>query len=338
MIDLLVVGGGPAGLATALHAARAGLDVQVWEPRAAPVDKACGEGLMPTAVAALAELGVDPAGADLTGIRYVAGARSASAPFRSGLGRGVRRTTLHAALHSAALAAAVPVRPQRFSTLTQDEESVTVDGVRARYVVGADGLHSAVRAAAGLGARPAGLRRYGQRRHARVAPWTDRVEVHWGPSAEAYVTPLGSGEVGVALLTTRRAPFAHLLTEFPELSERLAGAQMSPTLGAGPMLQRTRARTAGRVLLVGDAAGYVDALTGEGIALALAQAREAVAACAAGDPVSYEGAWRRVSRRYRLLTHALVLPTQLPAARNRLVPLAAAFPRVFAGAVDALGG
>jgi flavin-dependent dehydrogenase len=67
--DLLIVGGGPAGLATALHAARVGLDVTVWEQRPGVVDKACGEGLMPGAVAALQDLGVRPPGEPLNGIR-----------------------------------------------------------------------------------------------------------------------------------------------------------------------------------------------------------------------------------------------------------------------------
>lgn len=337
MIDLLVVGGGPAGLATALYAARAGLDVQVWEPRPAPIDKACGEGLMPAAVAALADLGVDPPGVELTGIRYLDGERSVSAPFRAGPGRGVRRTVLHAALHEATLEAGIEVMPRQLTEFSQDDDGVTVDGVRAGFLVGADGLHSTVRRRCGLQAPPARLRRYGQRRHLTTAPWSDRVEVHWGRHSEAYVTPVAADCVGLALLTDRRVPFDELVREFPSLTRRLDGCEASPVAGAGPLRQRTRARTAGRVLLVGDAAGYVDALTGEGIALALAQAREAVRACAAGSPTAYEISWRQVSRRYRWLTLGLVNATRVPAVRGRLVPVATRMPSVFAAAVNALG-
>ena len=141
-VDLLVAGGGPAGLATALHAARAGLSVTVLEQRADVIDKACGEGLMPGALAALRDLGVDPAGHPLTGIAYCAGGRRAETAFRSGAGRGVRRTVLHAALREAVDDAGVAVEQARVDDVTQDADGVTVDGRRARYLVAADGLHS----------------------------------------------------------------------------------------------------------------------------------------------------------------------------------------------------
>src|SRR6187431_2241863 len=107
--DLVVVGGGPVGLAAALYAVRSGLTVVVLEPREGAIDKACGEGLMPGGVHALAALGVNPVGCDLVGIRYVCGGRQAEADFSGGWGRGVRRTELHTALRSAAAAAGVEV-------------------------------------------------------------------------------------------------------------------------------------------------------------------------------------------------------------------------------------
>ena len=98
MIDVLIAGGGPAGLATAIRCAQAGLEVTVAEPRAGPIDKACGEGLMPAAVAGLDAIGVDPGGRPLRGIRYLDERHQADGLFRGGPGLGVRRTELHAAL------------------------------------------------------------------------------------------------------------------------------------------------------------------------------------------------------------------------------------------------
>jgi len=336
-VDLLVAGGGPAGLVTALHAARADLDVEVWEPRGGTVDKACGEGLMPGALAELHRLGVDPAGHALRGIRYTAGTTSVDAAFRRGPGRGIRRTTLHDALREAALGAGARIVPRRVGAFTQDDTGVLVDGVRAAYLVGADGLHSSVRRAAGLGLPAAPRPRFGLRQHFRVAPWSDLVEVHWAAHAEGYVTPVAPDVVGVAVLAATGGGYDERLRQLPELADRLRGAEpLSEVRGAGPLRQRVRRRVAGRVVLVGDAAGYVDALTGEGLALAFAQARAAVAAMVDDDPGRYERDYLRVTRRYRWLTTALLTATRPAVGRRVLVPAARLLPGVFARSVDAL--
>ncbi len=340
MRDLVVVGGGPVGLVTALYAARAGLDVEVREKRAGVIDKACGEGLMPGAVAALTDLGVSLHGRALTGIRYVDGPREAEALFRHGPGLGVRRTTLHAALLDAVAAVGVAVRTVAVHEVVDRGDHVLVDGEPAAYVVAADGLHSPLRRQLGLQATPrrlrGGLRRYGLRTHVTTEPWSDRVEVHWSPRGEAYVTPVADRLVGVAVLSAAPTDLPTLLADFPALRERLDGLPSTAVRGAGPLRQRSTRRVSGRTLLVGDAAGYVDALTGEGISVGLAQARAAVDALVAHDPAAYEAAWRRIGRRQHLLTAGLVTATRLPVVRRRVVGAADRLPSVFGMAVDQL--
>jgi flavin-dependent dehydrogenase len=336
MRDLLVVGGGPVGLAAALHAADAGLDVVVREPRRGVIDKACGEGLMPGAVEALDALGVRPAGRPLHGIRYVAGDRSAVADFGRGPGLGVRRTVLHESLQAAAERAGVSIDHRAVRTLEVRDDRVVVDGEPVRHVIGADGLHSTVRRLAGLDADRHPSRRFGLRAHVQAEPWTPYVEVHWAPDAEAYLTPVADDQVGLAVLTASPRPLPDLLRGFPALLERLGAAPLSRALGAGPLRQRSRHRVRGRVLLVGDAAGYVDALTGEGIAGGLAQARAAVDAIVAGSPRAYERTWRRLTWRHDLLTGGLLTATRSRRVRSALVPAAARVPWLFEAAVNQL--
>ncbi|WP_248961520.1 NAD(P)/FAD-dependent oxidoreductase [Sphaerisporangium perillae] len=336
MIDVLVAGGGPAGLATAIHAALAGMEAVVVEPRSAPVDKACGEGLMPTGASALRSLGVRVEGWPLRGIRYLDERHRAQAEFREGPGLGVRRTRLHAALAERAAEVGVKVVHGRVEGVRQHPDSVEAAGMRARWLVAADGLHSPLRGRLGLEVASRGPRRYGLRRHYQIAPWTDFVEVYWAARGEAYVTPVGPDLVGVAVLSSERRGYDEHLAQFPALLARLEGPAATSVRGAGPLRQRVRARVTGRVLLVGDAAGYMDALTGEGVSLGLLSARALVGCLRAGRPEAYERAWRRLSLRHRLLTGALLAARRRTASARLIVPAARRLPAVFTATVNAL--
>ncbi|GAA4092394.1 NAD(P)/FAD-dependent oxidoreductase [Nonomuraea soli] len=336
MIDLLVAGGGPAGLATAIHAALAGLRAVVVEPRAAPVDKACGEGLMPGGVAALRAMGVTLQGHPLAGIDYIGPTARVRADFAHTRGLGVRRTALHAALAERAADLGVPVIAAKLDDLRQDEHGVEAAGLRARWLVAADGLHSPIRARLRLGLPDRRPSRYGLRRHFHVAPWSDHVEVHWSAAGEAYVTPVSDDLVGVAILSTRRMSYDDHLAAFPTLLPKLTGEPATAVRGAGPLRQRVRARVAGRVLLVGDAAGYTDALTGEGLCLAV-RCAQALVGCLVEDRAGdYEHAWRRLSRTHRLLTGALLEAARRQSTARLVVPAAARLPWLFTAVVRAL--
>jgi flavin-dependent dehydrogenase len=332
---LLVVGGGPAGLAAALAAQQHGIAPLVLERQRPPIDKACGEGIMPDGVDALRALGVEPPGVDFRGIRYVDEANTAEAPFPGGPGRGVRRTALHAAMAAAVERVGIEVRwaTKVESVSLAGEVRTERETLRAEWVIGADGLLSHVRGWAGLAGKPPRRRRFGVRRHFRRAPWSDLVEVHWRDGVEAYVTPVAADEVGVAMLWNKepgrgddRAAghesdgFAALLGRFPEVRAQLAGApETSRDRGAGPFRQRARGVVRGRVVLIGDAAGYLDAITGEGLGLSFQQAHALGAALASGDLASYARTCRRLARLSDTLTHALLFCERRPWLRRRLV-------------------
>jgi flavin-dependent dehydrogenase len=219
----------------------------------------------------------------------------------------------------------------RVEGLLEDGLATGGGRLRARWIIGADGLHSQVRRWAGLAARPGRHRRYGVRRHYRMAPWSREVEVHWSDDAEAYVTPVAADEVGVALLWRGAAAgFDPLLDRFPRLRERLAGvARSSRDRGAGPFHQRVRGLFRGRVVLVGDASGYLDPVTGEGLGIAFRQAIALGEALQAGNLRSYATAHRRLVRGPARLTALLLQVERRPWLRRRVIRALADDPDLF---------
>jgi flavin-dependent dehydrogenase len=343
-VDYAIVGGGPAGLAVAIFAALAGRRAVVIERGHGPVDKACGEGLMPPGVSWLGSMGVElppDAGRSFRGIRYVDGPVTAEAEFVDGPGLGIRRTVLWSAMARRAAELGVQLalgsEARHFTARADHVLLETSHGpVCARWLVGADGLHSRVREASGVAVRTGRRRRFGLRRHFRVAPWSDLVEVHWADGIEAYVTPVGPLCIGIAFLWSAAAGssgnYDAFLARFPALRARLGSAIDSPETparGAGPFAVDVASVARERVLLVGDASGYVDAITGEGLSLAFASAAALVAATGADDPRDYERAWTRLRRQHVALTRLVLWMADRPRLRRRVIRALSESPRAF---------
>lgn len=333
--DVFIVGGGPAGLATAIAARQEGLQASVADCGIPPLDKSCGEGLMPHGVAALRELGIEIGpkdGVPFRGIRFIDHELSAQADFPGDWGRGVRRTKLHKLLFDRACQVGVEMH---WGTRVQFGEAGNVyanrDAVRSRWIVGADGQNSRVRKWAGLRAKFEGAPRYGFRRHYRVAPWSEQVEVHWNSRSEIYVTPTGAKDVCVAVLT--RGPQLRIdeaLRGFPEIANRLAGAETSSKERGGACVSRSLEDVwRGRVLLVGDASCTVDAITGDGLSLAMQQAVSMAKALAKDDPAAYKQEHRRIVWLPMVMSRMMLTLAKRRWMRRRAIRRLAAHPGLF---------
>ncbi len=333
--DVFVVGGGPAGLAAAIAARQRGFDVVVADVARPPIDKACGEGLMPESIHALRDLGVtfEPEQSfNFRGVRFVEGSVSVEANFPGACGIGIRRTCLHRVLVDRASELGVSLLwGSRVTGISKD--AVLVDGntFQCRWIVGADGQKSRVRAWAGLDRARHESIRYGFRRHYQMPPWTDHVEVHWGMGCQVYVTPVGPREVSVALLSSdARVRLDGALSQFPELNRRLADAPISSSeRGAVTASRRLNDVVRGNTLLVGDASGSVDAITGEGLCLSFRQALALADALSSGDPNNYRAEHRRLAQRPILMSRMLLSLDRFPKLRRRVLRTLAARPAVF---------
>jgi flavin-dependent dehydrogenase len=335
--DVCVAGGGPAGLATAIACAQRGLLVTVVDAARPPLDKACGEGLMPNALNALAALGVRVDSAEtapFAGIRFIGTDKRAEACFTRGTGYGIRRTVLHDLLRVRAEELGVQMDwGTRITGLEGDVLALDARRIRARCIVGADGLQSRIRHWAGLDHGRVLSRRIGLRRHYGVAPWTRFVEVYWGDHAQAYVTPVGPEQVCVVitLAAKRSASFEDALRELPELQERLAGAPCtSAARGAVTLGRRLNQRTRGPVALVGDASGSVDSITGEGLSIGFHQATALVDAIVANDLSRYEQASREISRVPLFMSQTMLLLDRSALLRRHTLAAFARSPQLFA--------
>ncbi len=396
-VDVVVVGAGPAGAATALLLARAGHDVLLLDRAAFPRAKPCGDCLSAGAEAVLARLGVRPeveaaAPARLAGWRihapaghFFEGSFPRAGAAAAGGALALPRERLDAILAGAATRAGAPLRQGAHVTALEGASAAAplllarmASGeelrVRARLLVGADGLRSTVARRLGLIHRSPRLRTLSLTAHVLGVRWGDvpgdagpaRGEMHVADGACAGLAPVVPGadapcnftlvvdaaRFGSAARSDPEGFFRRTLTRFPALRGRVERLAFLPHAGgrtllaSGPFDWATRAVTAPGVALVGDAAGYYDPFTGQGIYQALVcaelRAHEADAALRApGRPGVGGGALllrEYARRRARLLRGARLLQRLIEAvlARPRLADAALARLRRSPAAADTL--
>lgn len=349
--DVLVIGAGPAGIAAAIAASLHGLRAMVLDGRKPPIDKACGEGLLPLAVSSLRCLGIpirSPAAIPFVGIRFSDGESSASAPISSGEAFGLRRTQLQQILIERAGEVGVSFQWAAPVTSLEYLGAYAADPVAAirpkiaarvgsrsiscRWLIGADGQNSLVRKWAGLDPRRPFRSRFGFRRHYCVAPWTNYVEAHWGRRSQMILTPTGPDEICISFMTSRpQFRIERALVEFPEVAARLRGADSSSAeVGSLTALGRARAATRGNVALVGDASCTVDGVSGQGLALAFQEAVALGEALAAEDLRLYEESHRRITQGAMRMARLLLLMDRSAWIRRKALRLFESNPALFA--------
>lgn len=333
--DLFVVGGGPAGLAAAIAARRSGFAVTLADAALPPIDKACGEGIMPDGLAALSELGVTlPASQTFAfrGIRFLDSENSVEARFPDGYGMGIRRTVFHQVLVEHAARSGVSMLwGSRVTGLSENRVCVNEREVSCRWVVGADGINSRTRSWVGLDRESRNSFRYGFRRHYMTKPWSDFVEVHWTAKGQLYITPVSGQEVCVAMVTRdRNVRVEDAIAECPTVPAALRHATSSTReQGSLSASLRLKAVARGSSALIGEASGSVDSVTGEGMSLAFRQALELAKALREGDLSQYQSAHQKLMRLPTMMADLMLLMDRRHILRRRALSAFARKPELF---------
>lgn len=279
--DVLIVGGSVAGSALAIHLGRRGLRTIICDKARFPRRKACGEGLLPHGARELKSLGLgDPPGVRVSGIRYIgpSGGSATGGFSESGLGPGyvVHRDVFdHWLLKHARATSGVEIRRLEIDRFSTDPEGVEAGGIRAKIIVGADGLRSIFHRQGPFRRTHPRRRRVGMSMVIRGYPVGQTVDVYLGRTGEAYVGPSGPGEASLAVLLEHGTSLRDFLKEIPALRDVEIARR---PIGASPLGSRVTPTVHGRIVLIGDAAGAVDPVSGEGMSLALVTARVAAEA------------------------------------------------------------
>ncbi len=333
--DVVIIGAGPAGIATAIAARLKGLRTLVLDSRTPPIDKPCGEGLLPHGVAALRTLGIhldSSVAVPFRGIRFADEESSACSEFPEGSGFALRRIRLHQLLVERANEAGVIFHwGTRVTGLNLRHVDAGGTHIPYKWLVGADGQNSTVRKWARLGPLRARGKRFGFRRHFHVKAWPNLVDVYWGENCQMLTTPTDAREICVSVLS--RDPSLRIglaLPLFPALAAKLQGATpTSKESGNMTTLNRLPSVTRGRVTMVGDESGSVDAITGHGLSLAFQQALSLAEAFERGNLAHYEFAHRKIAVMPAVMTRLMLLMERNAWVRRRALRLFENKPRLF---------
>jgi len=347
--DVLIVGGSVAGASLAIHLGRLGLRTLLLDKARFPRRKACGEGLLPHGVHALRELGLgDPPGLRVSGIRYIApSGDAATGRFdEADLGQGfmVHREVFDQWLLDHARATPnVEVREGvDVENVRMADDRVEAAGLRAKFVVGADGMRSIFHRLGPFRRSHPRRERHGLCTVIRGYPIGDTVDIFLSRKGEAYAGPAGRGEASLAVLLERGTSLEEFLAGVPALRDVEI---VKHPIGASPLGSRVAPIVHGRALLIGDAAGVVDPISGEGMSLALITARVAAEvlheAIKSGDPRAlqrYAAERRRRMEPARRLAGLILGVSRHPWLANRAVRRLSRDPALFSRLLRAACG
>jgi flavin-dependent dehydrogenase len=169
------------------------------------------------------------------------------------------------------------------------------------------------------------------RQHFAVRPASEYVQVVWGAARQCYITPVGAEEISVAVIASGQTTnYRELLACFPTVEGGLHGAATSTSVrGCLTASRRLRRVGTGQVALVGDASGSVDAITGEGICIALQQAEAVANAMQAGDLDGYKRQHRTIMRRASVMAGVLCSLSAHDGLRRRVIHRLSQDPELF---------
>lgn len=268
------------------------------------------------------------------------------ANFLEGPGLAIRRPVLSKALLNIAAETSGLLIEEKTSVqgIESSENTITLktdsSQIQTRFLVGADGLRSPTRAWLGIEAPFTSLRRYGAVQHYAIKPWSRKVEIHWQSGLEIYITPCGPDEIGIAFLWDKNlyTPPAlgknladGFLANFPKIQERLQGIpKLGPAQAMGPFCRPVKNPIAHKAALIGDAAGYLDPITGEGISVGLKSALLLTDCLSQDKNLSWYAKELQKSRRnYYLTTQSLLFFAQHERLFNSAISFLDKYPKLF---------